>query len=114
MSTALHVEKALFQAGASDGYYEIIGASYVPEKSGAPGTGTIDLSTVDHTGCLLIHDYGSEKTTLVWDSDIGTSLHGSDDDVETAIEDITGGSLDHKGLFAAFRTQMTASETVAG
>lgn len=114
MSTALHADEALFQAGASDGYYEIVGASYTPGKPEAPSTATIDLSTVDQTGCLLKHDYGTEKTTLVWDSDIGTNLQGSDDDVRTAIEDITRGALDHKALFAAFRSQMTANSPIAG
>lgn len=114
MSTPLHVEEALFQAGASDGYYEIVGVSYTPVENGKPSIATIDLSTIDQTGCLLTHDYASKKTTLKWDSDIGTSLYGSPDDVQTAVEDITRGALDHQGLFAAFRAQMTASETLAG
>lgn len=114
MSIALHTEEALFQAGASDGYYEIVGASFTPGKPEAPGTATIDLSTVDQTGCLLKHDYGTGKTTLIWDSDFGTSLHGSDDDVRTAIEDITRGALDHKAIFAAFRDRMSTTNSTAG
>lgn len=73
MADTIHPEDALSNAGASDGYYEIVGASYTPADaaSGAPATATIDLSTVDQTGCLLTHNYATGETTLKWDTEPG-------------------------------------------
>lgn len=108
LGPAMHPEQALFQAGASDGHcYEIVGASYesADRADGSPEAATIDLGTADQTGCLLTHDYGTGATALKWD---GGELYGTDEDVQTAIEDITGGRLNHQALFAAFRLQMTA------
>ncbi|MET3172894.1 UNVERIFIED_ORG: hypothetical protein ABIB52_000722 [Arthrobacter sp. UYCu721] len=110
----IHAEDALFNAGASDGYYEIVGASYTPGDGTTGGSATIDLSTMDRTGCLLTHDYGTRETVLKWDSDGGEELYGSADDVQTAIEDITRGQLDHRALFEAFQIQMTAGRCTPG
>jgi hypothetical protein len=109
MGETMHPEDALWEAGASDGYYEIVGASYTPSDpaTGTPATATIDLSTADQTGCLLKHDYSSGQTTLKWDSDQGENLYGTADDVRTAVEDITHGALDSKTLFDAFQGLMT-------
>lgn len=110
-ATSLHAEQALYQAGADDGYYEIVGARYTPADpaSGEPATASIDLSTVDQTGCLLTHDYATGKTTLKWD---GEDLYGNDEDIAIAIEDITHGGLGHQELFNAFQEQMTGSRPV--
>lgn len=108
---AIHPEDALFNAGASNGYYEIVGASYAPADTaaGTPALSTIDLSTMDQTGCLLTHDHAAGKTTLKWDSVFPSSeMYGTDDDVQMAVDDITHCELDHKALFAAFQAQMTA------
>ena len=109
MVETMHPEDALWEAGASDGYYEIVGASYAPSDpaTGTPATATIDLSTVDRTGCLLAHDYSTGVTTLKWDSDAQENLYGTSDDVQTALEDITRGALDSKALFDAFQGLMT-------
>lgn len=111
--TALHPEDALSDAGASDGYYEILGASYAASDpaTGTPATATIDLSTEDQTGCLLTHDYATGKTTLKWDTEnpFGPAMYGTDDDVQVAVEDITHGQLDHRALFDAFQMHMTSS-----
>jgi hypothetical protein len=107
----IHPEDALFNAGASNGYYEIVGASYTPGGGTTAASATIDLSTVDQTGCLLTHDYGTAETTLKWDSDFGEQLWGSADDVQTAIEDITHGRMNHQALFAAFQAAMTTGDT---
>ena len=110
LSPAIHPEQALFQAGVSDGHcYEIVGASYTPADaaSGARETATIDLSTADHTGGLLTHDYGTSITTLAWDDDY--TLSGTDEDIATAVEDITRGRLDSQQLFTAFREQMAGA-----
>lgn len=107
MAKPVHPEEALFHAGASDGYYEIVGASYAPGANPGSGMAMIDLSTVDQTGCLLKHDYCTGETTLKWDSDFGENLMGSADDVQTAIEDITHGAMDHRALFAAFQLHMS-------
>lgn len=110
LSPGAHPEQALFQAGASDGHcYEIVGASYGSPAAGQPETATIDLSTPDQTGCLLTHDYGTGATTLKWDG--GGELYGTEEDVQTAVEDITGGRLNHQALFIAFRMQMTSAGT---
>lgn len=65
---------------------------------------------MDRTGCLLTHDYGTGETTLKWDSDspLDPELYGTADDVQTGIEDITRGQLDHRALFDAFQAQTTA------
>ena len=109
MVETMHPEDALWEAGASDGYYEIVGASYAPSDpaTGTPATATIDLSTVDRTGCLLTHDYSTGITTLKWDSDAQENLYGTPDDVQTAVEDITRGALDSRALFDAFQGLMT-------
>lgn len=110
LSPAVHPEQALFQAGASDGHcYEIVGASYTPADaaSGTRETATIDLSTADHTGGLLTHDYVTGTTTLAWDDDY--TLSGTDEDIATAVEDITRGRLDSQELFTAFREQMAGA-----
>jgi hypothetical protein len=114
MVETMHPEDALSDAGVSDGYYEIVGASYAPSDptAGAPATATIDLSTVDRTGCLLTHDYSTGETTLKWDSDLGENLYGSADDVQTAVEDITRGLLDHRALFNAFQGLMTVGHVL--
>ncbi|MCB5280552.1 hypothetical protein [Arthrobacter sp. ES1] len=107
----IHPEDALSEAGASSGYYEVVGASYSPadNAAGTPATATIDLSTVDHTGCLLTHNYATGETTLKWDSEpLDREMYGTADDVDVAIEDITRGQLDHSALFEAFQTQMGA------
>jgi hypothetical protein len=107
----IHPESALFNAGASDGHYEIVGASYAPADSaaGTPASATIDLSTPDHTGCLLTHNYATGETTLKWDTEpMDPEMFGTAEDVQVAIEDITRGQLDHRALFEAFRIQMTA------
>lgn len=109
----IHPEDALFNAGASNGYYEIVGASYTPGHGTTASTATIDLSTMDRTGCLLTHDYSTGETVLKWDSDLGEELYGSADDVQTAVEDITRGTLDHQALFAAFQANMAAAENTA-
>jgi uncharacterized protein YjbK len=111
MADTIHPEDALSNAGASDGYYEIVGASYTPADaaSGAPATATIDLSTVDQTGCLLTHNYATGETTLKWDTEpLDPDMFGTADDVEVAIEDITRGQLDHQALFEAFQIEMAA------
>lgn len=109
LSPAIHPEQALFQAGASEGHcYEIVGASYTPaDAGGTRETATIDLSTPDHTGGLLTHDYVTGETTLKWDGE--DNLFGTEDDVRTAVEDITRGRLDAQELFAAFQEQMAPS-----
>jgi hypothetical protein len=113
----IHPEDALFEAGASSAYYEIVGASYAPADAaaGAPATATIDLSTVDQTGCLLTHNYGTGETTLKWDKEdpLGPDMFGTADDIDVAIEDITRGQLDHQALFAAFQAQVTAGNGAA-
>lgn len=109
MEQTMHPEDALLEAGAGNGFYEIVGASYAPNDpaTGTPATATIDLSTADRTGCLLTHDYSTGETTLKWDSETGGNLMGTFDDVQTAVEDIMRGLLDHTALFAAFQTLMT-------
>lgn len=109
MVETMHPEDALWEAGASDGYYEIVGASYAPSDpaTGTPATATIDLSTADRTGCLLTHDYSTGETVLKWDSNSGENLYGTADDVQTAVEDITRCALDPKALFDAFQSLMT-------
>jgi hypothetical protein len=111
----IHPEDALFNAGASDQYYEIVGASYTPADAvaGTPSTASIDLSTVDQTGCLLTHNYATGETALKWDKEdpLGPDMFGTADDVDVAIEDITRGQLDHRALFEAFRAQMTVRDT---
>jgi hypothetical protein len=113
----IHTEDALFDAGASSAFYEIVGASYSPADAvtGTPATATIDLSTVDHTGCLLTHNYATGETTLKWDTEdpLGPDMFGTADDVQVAIEDITRGQLDHRALFKAFRAKMTAGNGAA-
>ena len=107
LKPAIHPEQALFQAGASDGHcYEIVGASYTPADAASETreTATIDLSTADHTGGLLTHDYVTGTTTLAWDDDY--TLSGTDEDIATAVEDITRGRLDPQELFTAFQEQM--------
>ncbi|MGY4541180.1 hypothetical protein ACVWY0_001089 [Arthrobacter sp. UYNi723] len=105
----IHPEDALFNAGTSDGYYEIVGASYTPGDGTTASTVTIDLSTMDRTGCLLTHDYSTGETVLKWDTEpMDPDLYGSADDVQTAVEDITRGRLDHGALFESFQAQMTA------
>lgn len=106
----IHPEDALFKAGASDGYYEIVGAGYTPATGDSTETAAIDLSTVDHTGCLLTHDYGTGKTTLKWDTDFGEGLYGDAEDVRVVIEDITREPMRPRELFAAFREAVTAGE----
>ncbi|MFJ2662553.1 hypothetical protein [Arthrobacter koreensis] len=106
----MHPEHALFLAGASNGHcYEIVGASYTPADpaAGVPETATIDLSTPDHTGGLLTHDYGTGNTTLKWDTP--GDLYGNDGDVDVAVEDITRGALDVQELFAAFLEQLVSA-----
>lgn len=114
----IHPEEALFNAGAGDGYYEIVGASYTPADAvaGSPAAATIDLSTVDQTGCLLTHDYATGETTLKWDTEspLDPDMYGTADDVQVAIEDITRGQLDHRALFEAFQVQMTAGNGTTG
>lgn len=114
----IHPEDALFDAGAKDGYYQIVEVGYAPADpaSGAPATATIDLSTPDHTGCLLTHDYATGETTLKWDTEdpLGPDMYGIADDVQTAVEDITRGRLDHRALFEAFQARMTAGSTTDG
>ncbi|ALE93767.1 hypothetical protein AOC05_17900 [Arthrobacter alpinus] len=69
---------------------------------------------MDQTGCLLTHDYSTSETTLKWDTELfDPDRYGTADDVQTAIEGITGGRLDHRALFAAFQVQMTASKPLA-
>ena len=103
-----HPEDALFNAGAYDQYYEIVGASYTPATKSKPATATIDLSTVDQSGCLLSHDYGTSKTTLHWDTDHPKDKTlGSQDDVLVAVHDITRESMSPSELFDAFQAQMT-------
>ena len=106
----IHPEDALFNAGASDGYFEIVGASYTPGDGTTAASATIDLSTVDQTGCPITHNYGTAETTLKCDSDLGEQLQGSTDDVQMAIEDITRGRMDHQALLAAFQDAMTTAE----
>jgi hypothetical protein len=114
----IHPEDALYDAGAKDGFYQIVGASYAPADDAAstPATATIDLSTPDQTGCLLTHNYATGETTLKWDKEdpLGPDMYGTADDVDVAIEDITRGRCDHRELFEAFQTQMTTSSAVAG
>lgn len=108
--TTMHPEQALFEAGASNGHcYEIVGASYTPADpaAGTPETATIDLSTPDHTGGLLTHDYLTGNTTLKWDAP--GDLYGTDEDVDVAVEDITRGRLDAQELFAAFLEKMAGA-----
>lgn len=116
MVQTMHPEDALFEAGACSAFYEIVEAGYAPSDpaTGTPATATIDLSTVDQTGCLLTHDYSTGETTLKWDSEPGQNLMGSADDVQTAVEDITRGRLDRKALFAAFQTLMTVGSIQGG
>lgn len=108
----IHPESALYDAGASDGYYEIVGASYSPADpaAGTPATATIDLSTPDHTGCLLTHNYATGETALKWDTEdpLGPEIFGTADDVDVAIEDITRGRSSRLGLFEAFQALITA------
>lgn len=115
MTATIHPEDALFNAGASGGYYEIVGAGYTPSDTdaGTPAVSTIDLSTMDQTGCLLTHNHETGETTLKWDAEpLGQHLYGTADDIQTAVEDITRGQLDHQALFEAFRAHMTG--TAAG
>jgi hypothetical protein len=109
----IHPEDALYEAGAKDGYYQIVGASYLlaDAAAGTPATATIDLSTPDQTGCLLTHNYATGETTLKWDKEdpLGPDMFGTADDVDVAIEDITRGRMDHRALFEAFQAQMTAA-----
>ncbi len=114
MAESIHPEDALFNAGASDGYYEIVGASYAPADTatGTPAAATIDLSTMDQTGCLLPHNYETAETTLRWDADAlytGPTMYGTADDIQIAVEDITRGQLEHLALFEAFRAQITGT-----
>ncbi len=44
MAEITHPEDALFNAGASYGYYEIVGASSAPAEEAA---GTLETSTID-------------------------------------------------------------------
>jgi hypothetical protein len=112
---ALHPEDALSDAGASDAYYQIVGAGYAASDpaTGTPATATIDLSTEDETGCLLTHDYSTGKTTLKWDTEnpFAPAMHGTDADVQVAVEDITHGQMDHRALFDAFQAHMTSGST---
>lgn len=114
MVQTMHPEDALFEAGACSAFYEIVGASYEPSdpSTGMPATATIDLSTVDRTGCLLTHDYSTGQTTLKWDSGLGESLMGSADDIRAAVEDITRGRLNNRELFAAFQSLMTTGKVL--
>jgi len=109
--TAIDPEDALYEAGATDGFYQVKGAAYVPADaaSGAPATATITLNTPDDTGCLLTHDYATGKTALKWatGNPLGPDLFGTADDVDVAIEDITRGRSDHRELFEAFQAEMT-------
>ena len=109
----IHPEDALSDAGASNGYYEIVGASYAPADAaaGTPATATIDLSTVDQTGCLLTHNYATGETTLKWDSDspLDAAMFGTGDDVDVAIEDITRGRATRQELFEAFQSLILAA-----
>jgi hypothetical protein len=76
---------------------------------------TIDLSTVDQTGCRLTYNYASGETTLKWDSEDppGPDMCTTADDVQVAVEDITRGQLDHRELFEAFQDQMIAGISTA-
>lgn len=114
----IHPETALYDAGASGGYYsEVVGASYTPADpaSGTPATATIDLSTPDHTGCLLTHNYATSETTLKWDTEdpLGPDLYGTADDVDVAIEDITRGRSTRLELFEAFQNLVRAASGAA-
>jgi hypothetical protein len=113
----IHPEDALYDAGAKDGYYQIVGASFAPADAaaGKPATATVDLSTPDHTGCLLTHNYATGETTLKWDTEpLDPEMYGTADDVDVAIEDITRGRLEHRALFEAFQAQMTAGAGTNG
>lgn len=109
MTQQNHPEDALYEAGARSGYYEIVGASYTPATESQPAAATIDLSTVDQTGCLLTHNYGTAETVLKWDTEMpGEVLMGTSDDVLEAIHGITGGSMGPVDLFTGFQFKMTA------
>lgn len=105
----IHPEDALYAAGAKDAYYEIVGAGYYPAIGSEPATATIDLSTPDHTGCLITHCYDSGETILKWDSDFGSGSHGDAEDILVAIGDLTGTSITAVAFFEAFREAITAS-----
>lgn len=113
--TTIDPEDALYEAGATDGFYQVKGAAYVPADavSGTPATATIDLNTPDDTGCLLTHDYATGTTTLKWDTGnpLGPDMFGTADDVQVAIEDITRGRSDHRELFGAFQALITAASS---
>lgn len=103
----MHPEEALYQAGADNGNYEVVGASYSPETN----TATINLSTPDLTGCLLTHNYLTGETILEWDAELlnpGADLRGTADDVREAIGDITRWQSTDVQLFGAFRDLMRA------
>jgi hypothetical protein len=111
----IHTEDALFDAGASSAFYEIVGASYSPADAvtGTPATATIDLSTADHTGCLLTHNYATGETALKWDTEdpLGPDMFGTADDVDVAIEDITRGRSNRLELFEAFQALILAASS---
>jgi hypothetical protein len=113
----IHTEDALFDAGASSAFYEIVGASYSPADAAAgkpaTATATIDLSTVDHTGCLLTHNYATGETALKWDKEdpLGPDMFGTADDVDVAIEDITRGRSNRLELFEAFQALILAASS---
>ncbi len=44
---------------------------------------------------------------------MGTASYGTAHDIQTAIEDITGGLVEHKAQFGAFRAQLTGSNSSA-
>lgn len=113
--TAIDPEDALYDAGATDGYYQVKGAGYVPADaaSGTPAAATIDLNTPDDTGCLITHNYATGETTLKWDKadPLGPDMFGTADDVDVAIEDITRGRSTRLELFEAFQSLVTASSS---
>lgn len=107
MTPKMHPEEALYQAGASDGYYEVVGAKYTPETN----TATIDLSTPEQTGCLLTHNYLTGETILEWDAELlspGADRRGTADDMREAIGGITRWQSTDVQLFTAFRDLVLA------
>lgn len=98
-----HPEDALSDSGASDGYYEIVGADLKDDEA------IIDLSTVDQTGGKLKHNYGTGETTWHWDG----AGQGSAEDVQMAVEDITRGQKDARQLFDGFREKMNGPDEAA-